>query len=243
MRQKGRKAQIVQAAEGFTVAIMDHPILNAIRRESFVPLGWFSPTAEDRTPEGTQFVILIGNAGPEMFRRFARERDPSRDLMDDWCRAVIGGLARTLDAQAVYPFDKPPLPFLTWARRAKAGHVSPLGMNIHSTYGLWHAFRAALLFPVTFDLPAPSQGPHPCESCDGKPCLSACPVNAFSGTSYDVPRCIDHIASAEGTDCMTGGCLARRACPVGRAFAYGPAQMQFHMRAFLRAHQPNGIPE
>ena len=123
MRQKGRKAQIVQAAEGFTVAIMDHPILNAIRRESFVPLGWFSPTAEDRTPEGTQFVILIGNAGPEMFRRFARERDPRRDLMDDWCRAVIGGLARTLDARAVYPFDKPPLPFLTWARRAKAGHV------------------------------------------------------------------------------------------------------------------------
>jgi epoxyqueuosine reductase QueG len=220
---------------------MDHPVLNAIRRESFTPLGWFSPRPDDRVPEGTRFVILIGNAGPEMFRRFASERDPARDLMDDWCRDVIGRLACELDARAVFPFDKPPLPFLTWARRAKAGHVSPLGMNIHSTYGLWHAFRAALLFPVAFDLPATSPGPHPCESCVGKPCLGACPVDAFSGTSYDVPRCIDHIASPPGSDCMEGGCLARQACPVGRPFTYRREQMQFHMRAFLRAHQPDGI--
>lgn len=216
---------------------MDHPILQAIARESFTPLGWFSPVAEDRVPAGTRFVILIGNAGPQMFRRFARERDPAHDLMDDWCREVIGRLARDLDARAVYPFDKPPLPFLSWARRAKAGHVSPLGLNIHTTYGLWHAFRAALLFPVEFDVPPLSAGAHPCESCESKPCLSACPVEAFSGTGYDVPRCIDHIAAPAGEDCMTNGCLARRACPVGRAFAYGPAQMQFHMRAFLKAHQ------
>lgn len=220
---------------------MDHPVLNAIRRESFTALGWFAPNEDDRVPAGTQFVILIGNAGPDMFRRFARERDPSRDLMDDWCREVIGRLARDLDARAAFPFDRPPLPFLTWARRAKAGHVSPLGMNIHSVYGLWHAFRAALLFPVAFDLPPPSPGAHPCETCQAKPCLSACPVGAFTGTSYDVPRCVDHIASPQGQDCMTGGCLARRACPVGRPFTYGREQMQFHMRAFLRAHQPDGI--
>jgi epoxyqueuosine reductase QueG len=215
---------------------MDHPILQAIARESFTPLGWFSPGRDDRVPEGARFVILIGNAGPQMFRRFARERDPLHDLMDDWCREVIGRLARDLDARAVYPFDKPPLPFLSWARRAKAGHVSPLGLNIHTTYGLWHAFRAALLFPVEFDLPSLSLGAHPCESCDGKPCLSACPVDAFSGTNYDVPRCIDHIAMPAGADCMANGCLARRVCPVGRAFAYGPAQAQFHMRAFRKAH-------
>ena len=216
---------------------MDHPVLNAITRESFTPLGWFAPRRDDRVPEGTRFVILLGNAGPQMFRRFARERDPQHDLMDDWCREVIGRRARDLDAKAVYPFDKPPLPFLSWARRAKAGFVSPLGLNIHSTYGLWHAFRAALLFPVEFDLPPLSAGAHPCESCQGKPCLSACPVEAFSGESYNVPRCIEHIASPRGADCMAQGCLARRACPVGRAFAYAPAQAQFHMRAFLKAHQ------
>ena len=123
-------------------------------------------------------------------------------------------------------------PFLTWARRAGAGHVSPLGLNIHPTYGLWHAFRAALLFPVAFDLPMQSAGAHPCETCADKPCLSACPVNAFNGTTYDVAACASHLDSPAGHDCMDNGCLARRACPVGQGFTYHPFQAQFFMRAF-----------
>jgi len=214
---------------------MEHPILTAISRASFTPLGWFTPTPQDGVPGEARFVVLIGNAGPQMFRRFVRERDPRRDKLDDWCRDVVGGLARDLDAQAIFPFDKPALPFLTWARRAGAGHVSPLGLNIHPQYGLWHAYRAALLFPVTFDLPQQSAGAHPCETCRDRPCLTACPVNAFSAEGYAIERCVDHVASEAGSPCMTGGCLARRACPVGRAFAYGSEQQQFHMRAFLAA--------
>jgi len=136
---------------------MEHPILNAIQRASFTPLGWFAPRADDRVPHDARFVILIGNAGPEMFRRFARERDPHREKLDDWCRESIGALARDLDARAIFPFDKPPYPFLTWARRGGAGHVSPLGLIVHPQYGLWHAYRAALLFPVAFDLGAPAE--------------------------------------------------------------------------------------
>ena len=103
---------------------MEHPILNRIRRESFVPLGWFSPADMG----DTRFIILIGNAGPEMFRRFARDGGGS---MDDWTRRAVEPLAADLDARAVFPFDVPHQPFLSWARRGGAGHVSPLGMNIH----------------------------------------------------------------------------------------------------------------
>ncbi len=216
---------------------MEHPILTAIRRAAFTPLGWFEPGLDDKVPGQARFVILIGNAGPAMFRRFARERDADRDAMDDWTLEVVGRLARDLDAAAVYPFDTPPLPFLTWARRGGAGHVSPLGLNIHPTYGLWHAYRAALLFPAAFDLPAVSAGPHPCEACADKPCLSACPAAAFDGTRYDVSACFNHIAQTQGRACVTGGCLARHACPVGQGFAYAPAQAQFHMRAFIEARR------
>jgi epoxyqueuosine reductase QueG len=219
-------------------AEMEHPILTAIRRAGFTPFGWFAPRPEDKVPEGARFVILIGNAGPDMFRRFARERDPSRHAMDDWTRDVVRALARDLDAEAVYPFDmNPPWPFLTWARRGGAGHVSPLGLNIHPVYGLWHAYRAALLFPVEFDLPPQSAGAHPCEACADKPCLTACPAGAFEGSSYDVPACARHLATDDGKRCMSGGCLARHACPVGQGFAYAPAQAEFHMRAFLRTRQ------
>ena len=214
---------------------MEHPVLNRIRRESFTPLGWFCPSDMGTT----RFVILIGNAGTDMFRRFAREgggRAVSSETayMDEWTRAVVEPLAADLDARAVFPFDVPHQPFLSWARRGGAGHVSPLGLNIHQTYGLWHAYRAALLFSVEFDLPRVAPGAHPCESCVTKPCLSACPVSAFDGKSYDVEACGVHV-NAEANDCMEGGCLARRACPIGVQYQYAKQQAQFHMQAFAKA--------
>ncbi|MEO6610457.1 MAG: ferredoxin [Aestuariivirga sp.] len=207
---------------------MEHPVLSRIARESFTPLGWFS--AEDMGE--TKFVILIGNAGPAMFNRFQRD---GGGVMDEWTKRVVDPLAADLGAKAAYPFDVPHLPFLSWARRGGAGHVSPLGLNIHPTYGLWHAYRAALLFPVQFDLPLLSAGGHPCETCVSKPCLSACPVGAFDGTRYDVAACGTYLKSGSGQDCMSGGCLARRACPVGREYRYAAPQAQFHMKAFLAA--------
>jgi epoxyqueuosine reductase QueG len=210
---------------------MDHPVLNAIRYAGFSPLGWFAP----QDLAGTAFVILIGNVGLDMFKRFATQRDQRSASLDEWTKCVVDPLAETLGATAVYPFDTPPLPFLTWARRAGAGHVSPLGLNIHSDYGLWHAYRAALMFPVAFDLPKNNSGAHPCESCVDKPCLTACPVFAFDGINYDVAACGTHLLSNDGEPCNLGGCLARRACPVGRDYEYHPRQMQFHMLAFVAA--------
>jgi epoxyqueuosine reductase QueG len=215
---------------------MEHALLSTIVRASFTPFGWFEPSPDDRVPQAAKFVILVGNAGPAMFRRFQRERTSGQSL-DDWTRATVDKLAAGLDATPVYPFDKPPLPFLTWARKAGAGYVSPLGLNIHPQFGLWHAFRAALLFPVTFDLPPASAGVHPCESCTAKPCLTACPVNAFVNLSYDVTACGKHVLSESGHDCMTTGCKARLACPIGRSFTYEPMQMQFHMDAFQLARK------
>lgn len=214
---------------------MEHPVLSAIDRAGFTTFGWFAPAPSDNAPADARFIILIGNAGPAMFRRFARERNPATTLLDDWTRDVVTALARELDAAAAFPFDKPPLPFLTWARRAGAAHISPLGMNIHPTYGLWHAYRAALLFPVVFDLPPHATGAHPCETCAEKPCLTACPVSAFTSAGYDVSSCATHVGSVAGAECKSRGCLARRACPVGREFSYTPEQAQFHMRAFLKA--------
>jgi hypothetical protein len=221
--------------------MFEHPVLSAIRRESFVPLGWFQPAAGDGVPEGSRFVIMVGNAGSEMFARFDREKTSDSASLDAWCRSVLSHLARTLGAAALYPFDAPPLPFLTWARRAGACHRSPLGLNIHPDFGLWHAYRAAFIFPVVFDLPA-ARSSSPCESCVSKPCLEACPVGAFSEQSYDVTACTAHIALPQGEPCMAGGCLARRACPIGRTYTYRPPQAAFHMRAFLAArHSPKAV--
>ncbi len=209
---------------------MEHPILSAIIRASFTPLGW----SESNQPD-SKFMILVGNAGPAMFRRFSRESNGR--TLDQWTKDVVDPLADDLGARAIYPFDKPPQPFLTWARQCGAGHTSPLGLNIHSEYGLWHAYRAALLFPVVFDLPRHRNVTHPCETCVDKPCLTACPVNAFDGTSYDVTACAQHLETTAGSSCMTNGCKARLACPIGASYQYTTQQKQFHMRAFFQARQ------
>jgi hypothetical protein len=214
---------------------VEHPVLTTIRRTGFLPLGWFEPSTADAVPHDAKFVILIGNAGPQMFNRFQRER--KNISLDEWTKLVTQQLADDLSAKAVFPFDTPHLPFLSWARRGGAGHVSPLGLNIHATYGLWHAYRAALLFPVAFDLPPQSAGLHPCETCREKPCLTACPVNAFTASSYNVTACAAHVVSPAGVDCYSQGCKARRACPVGKGFTYDPPQAQFFMEAFVSARR------
>jgi hypothetical protein len=93
-------------------------------------------------------LLLVGNAGPAMFERFAAERESCtrQDGRLDTRGACAAGDAG-LGARAVFPFDEPHPPFLRWAQLAGAGHVSPaLGLNIRADFGLWHAFRAAFIF-------------------------------------------------------------------------------------------------
>ena len=81
-----------------------------------------------------------------------------------------------------------------------------LGMLIHPEYGLWHAYRAALLFDRPVDgVPKRIEQASPCATCAGKPCLSACPVSAFSGAAYDVAACAGHLARRGNERCILRG--------------------------------------
>ena len=180
---------------------------------------------------------MAGNAGQEMWRAFEAARAGGALTLDQWSARVLGQLAVRLGARAVFPFDKPYPPFQRWAMRAEACHPSPLGLLIHPDYGLWHGYRGALLFAAAIALPPPDRRASPCDSCADRPCLSACPVNAFDGKAYDVPACARHLAQLPQPACMDIACLARHACPVGRDYGYAPAQAEFHMRAFLENHR------
>jgi hypothetical protein len=210
--------------------------------------GGFYPGPGDAAPEGARTLLLVGNAGPELWRAFlaattAAERATARHPLDDWTRRVLGGIAAATGARVVFPFEGPPSPpFQRWAMRAGGVFPSPIGPLIDPTFGLWHAYRGALLFAAKLALPDAPERKSPCESCAEKPCLSTCPVGAFKASGpggdgrarrYDVPACIGHVRSIQGGDCLEAGCRARRACPVGRDYIYAPEQAGFHMRKFL----------
>lgn len=217
----------------------------AVLEAGLRPRGGFHPLASDAVPpmpggRPAATLILLGNAGPEMWEAFQRapEAQSPRHPLDEWSRRIITVLAESLSGRPLFPFSPPPfLPFQRWARKAEPVWPSPIGLLIHPEYGSWHAYRGALAFADRIDLPPGEPVPAPCDSCAERPCLSACPVEAFGDGQYDVPACVARIGSREGADCMDRGCLARRACPVGREYRYRPAQARFHMSAFLRAHR------
>jgi hypothetical protein len=218
-------------------------VSSAIGRTGLVPRGAFLLEAGERRGAlaGMATIVLIGMAGRAGWEAFAASpeaHDGRAHPLDRFSRRVIGALADNLEAAPFFPFEGPPYqPFQQWALRAEPLHPSPLGLLIHPTYGLWHSYRGALGFRERLAIPPREAAPSPCASCGARPCLSACPVGAFTTGGYDVAACASHLRSVAGAECMEGGCLARRACPVGAEHRHGAEQAGFTMRAFLRARQ------
>lgn len=193
-------------------------------------------------------LLLIGNAGPSIWRSFQKIKDGPFDgkknkadgghPLDHWTRSLIDPIACEFEAQALYPFDGPPYhPFQRWAMRAEPVFSSPIGPLVHPVYGLWHAYRGALIFEKQIDFPEIETVSAPCETCAEKPCLTRCPVGAFGPQTYDVPACVSHLSRAPKVACRTGGCLARHGCPIGQNYAYLPQQAEFHMDKFVESQR------
>jgi hypothetical protein len=212
-----------------------------IERSGLVARGALRLADDERQTglEGLTTIVVLGAVGERGWSAFADapERwDGRPHPLDRWSRRIIDELARICGARALYPFEGPPFwPFQRWAMRAEAVHISPLGLLIHPEYGLWHSYRGALGFAEPFAIPAIERRASPCETCLERPCLTACPVGAFASSGYDVAACAAHLSGKDGRACMDGGCLARRACPIGADRAQGQTQARFHMQAFLEA--------
>ena len=192
-------------------------------------LGTCDGTRADGLPRDGM-VVLLGPDEPgfwPIFEASAEARDGAPDPLDRWSRRVIDTLAMVCGGHAIYPFGGPPfLPFQTFATRTGLCWPSPIRFLVHQRMGLWVSFRGALLLDGAA---APKIASRPCDSC-AAPCTTACPVDAFAD-GYDVAACKAHINAPAGADCLSRGCRARRACPVGANLRL-PAQAAFHMEAF-----------
>lgn len=181
----------------------------------------------------TRSVVIIGNAGGAMWDRFSAERTGGAAPLDRWTRDTLRPIADEFDATFVHPSDEPYQPFQRWAQLADDVWSSPIGLLIHPTFGLWHAYRGALLFATEVEgLPPVGGAESPCLTCADQPCLTTCPVDAFTASGYDSEACAGHVRSGASPTCLDDGCAARRSCPVGTEWRYEPDQMRFHMRAF-----------
>jgi hypothetical protein len=181
-------------------------------------------------------LVLLGFTGAMQWPAFAASpefADGQPHPLDRWSVRVIGELGTVFGARPLYPFGGPPWwPFQQWAQRAEVLHPSPLGILMHPRFGLWHAYRGALLFAEVFALPERISWPSPCESCATKPCITSCPAEAVKPSGFVRTACAAHVASPPGIGCRSG-CVSRVSCPVAVSHRYGAEQAAFHMRAVL----------
>ena len=216
-------------------------VATVLGENGLVPRGGFSFEAGEVAPAGpagtpARAVLLVGQAGASIWphvKRWCEARSGEiSDPLDAWSREVIGNVAQGFSARAVFPFERPFLPFQQWAMRAEGLKPSPLGILMHPEYGLWHAYRGALLFDAEWPVAAADKPIHLCDLCSGKPCLSACPVSAYSETDFAYGACVGHLRSGREGTCMTAGCLARNACPYGQAYRYPSEVQAYHQARF-----------
>ncbi len=223
-------------------------IAAALAENGLVLRGGFDFANDEGAPAGmrgesAKSVLLVGQHGagnwPYFNKWLQSFKYKSENPLDDWSREVICEVAADCSARAVFPSDKPWLPFQQWAIRAEGLKPSPLGILIHPEFGLWHAYRGALLFDEVIGLRRPPKPRHPCDDCKDKPCLITCPVSAISPSVYDVAACSGHASGADGGMCRNTGCIARNSCPVGAKYRYPTEIQAFHMAAFLENRPPN----
>ena len=222
-------------------------IASAVERQGLILRGGFNlPGNAETSPAlsgyGVKAVLLVGNAGSNYWPHFCQWRRlldaQLADPLDTWCRHVIGDVAERFKARAVSPSDRPFLPFQQWAMRAEGLRASPLGILMHPEYGLWHAYRGALLFDAELSIHDPDRVSHLCDACIGKPCMNACPVSAHSGAGFDNEACLGHVKTLRGRTCRDRGCLDRNACPEAAAYRYSVEAQRFHMASHIRPTPP-----
>lgn len=185
-------------------------------------------------PDDDHWIVILSPAEPNFWPYLKGQpeySDGQPDPIDRWSVRVIGEMAQALDGEAILPHHGPPYaPFYTWALASGQFWASPVMLLVHAKAGLFGSMRGAIRLRGKVDMPAAQR---PCDSCAGKPCLTACPPRALTGEGYDVPSCHAHLDTATGRDCFEGGCLVRRACPVGQD-RRSAEQSAHHMRHFHR---------
>ncbi|WP_172299160.1 ferredoxin [Pseudoruegeria sp. HB172150] len=196
--------------------------------------GAFHPAPDDRVPEDTKTLLLLGPAEPGFWTHVTTSpefADGGPDPLDRWSARAITDIAEALGATPLFPFGRPPyLPFFTWALKSGRAWQSPVALLVHDRAGLMVSYRGALALPWRLDLP--ETPPCPCDTCATRPCLTACPVVALTSAGYDLNSCHAFLDTPVGDDCLTDGCRVRRLCPVSQSYGRLPDQSGFHMRAF-----------
>lgn len=184
---------------------------------------------------GTGQLILIGNAGPALWREVKAAGVGGDDPIDDFSvRTVTAWFAEHFPAHRhclLYPGDSP---IGLQALGALAGwhHATPFKVGILPGWGSWFGYRVVLWADTVLPPTAPLEVVSPCVGCAARPCVAACPAQAMDAAGFALDKCLTWRLLPDSP--CRGRCLARDACPEGREYRYDEDHMRHTYGQSLR---------
>lgn len=187
--------------------------------------------------DGSNLGVLVGNTRAlwEPFLSALRadpqrldETDPLDRYVERQLSAAVGELAVDVDVRFGHESGNRRVALQRMAEASGLAYLTESHLSVHAVYGPWIGLRAAISLGVAGPAgPAPRLS-HPCQSCQGR-CRTAF-RRALAATSRDEE------GGARGRWQLW--LAARDACPTGREWRYGEAQLHYHYRksrSLLRA--------
>lgn len=186
-------------------------------------------------PHRYRQVLLFAHGGQALWRQLQAAGPAAADPIDTYSRTVVqqilDGALQGKRYEMLYP-GSVGLDLQQWGALAGWHHSSPFWVGINRRFGSWFAYRALVLADSDFALTSAWGEPSPCAECEAKPCLGACPANALSTGTLNLPQCITYRRQPQSL--CRYQCMARNACPVGAEHRYNHDQMRHHYAASLK---------
>lgn len=168
-----------------------------------------SSSLQLKLPPHAKSLILLASGG-STFWNFVPEKEKVKDPIDTFIthQVLTFGLEvlrENLKDKILYPHTSEHFPLQQLGRELNLCRQSLLGIDIHSEFGLWFAFRAAFVSDQDLALTGYKHviERSPCDHCQKRPC--------------------------ERTELSFNE--RRLSCPVGSAHRYSDEQIQYHSMA------------
>lgn len=177
-----------------------------------------------------EHLCLFAHGGTELWKHLPHPMNEEEHPVDRYSISMITNFAQKVwnkDIKVLFPGDQYVVPLQRIGRHLNLSRPSLLGLDINKDYGPWFAFRGVFLIEAEIDHPKLATFESPCERCQDKPCLNACPAGAVTKDNFILKSCATYRIS-EQSKCETI-CLARLACPYQAQHRYSDEQITYHM--------------
>lgn len=192
----------------------------------------------EHVPDLSRFkqLIIFGHGGTRMWESVQRSEFTDSEFSDsdhpidsfsvDIVNRYFADACSGNSVEILYPHSSRIVPLQKLGTLAGWHHASPFRVGINAEWGSWFAYRAVVLADTEFEVTPKMDAPSPCDSCEEKPCITACPADALAGNHGSLQPCIDYRLTDDSR--CKARCFSRLACPVAVEHRYSMEQINYH---------------